>query len=268
MNENFRALLDEAQFTYEILGNGVTMLGKANYATKGLYFLAFTSLSTGLERIGKLCIILDFYINHFGVFPNEREIRAIGHDLKVLYDKSQDIIKENDLELKFSKSCTDKIHFEILSILDSFAKGDRYSNINLLINSNRKSDPIKSWHKIDVYLFENRVSKKKKEKIRYNAEIVGQLMSPFSIVRHTSESREDIANIETASFHTGMYEAVLKYRQLYVLQIIRYWVEILRGLQYRAINKGEQEIPYFSEIFALFLNSDSYFLTRKTFDRL
>jgi len=268
MNETFRALLEEAQFTYEILGNGVTMLGKANYATKGLYFSSYTSLSTGLERIGKLCIMLDFYIKHFGIFPNEGEIRTIGHDLKVLYDKSQEIIKENNLKFEFSSSYTENIHFKILSILNSFAKGDRYSNINLLTNSNRKSDPIKSWYEIDIYLFENRVSKKKKERIRYNAEIVGKLMSPFSIVRHSSESREDITDIETASFQTGMYEAVSKYRQLYVLQIIRYWVEILRGLQYKAMSIGKYEIPHFSEIFALFYNSDSYLLTRKTFDRL
>lgn len=268
MNETFRALLEEAQFTYEILGNGVTMLGKANYATKGLYFLSYTSLSTGLERIGKLCIMLDFYIKHNGTFPNEGEIRSIGHDLKILYDKSQVIIKDNNLEFAFSNSYTDKIHFKILTILNSFAKGDRYSNINLLTNSDRKSDSIKSWHEIDIYLFENRVSKKKKEKIRYNAEIVGKLMSPFSIVRHLSESRDEITDVETASFQTGMYEAVSKYRQLYVLQIIRYWVEILRGLQYEAMNIGKQEIPHFSEIFALFNNSDAYFLTRKTFDRL
>jgi len=268
MNETFRALLEEAQFTYEILGNGVTMLGKANYATKGLYFSAYTSLSTGLERIGKLCIMLDFYIKHFGTFPNESEIRTIGHDLRVLYDKSQEMIKENDLEFEFLNSYTDKLHFEILSILNSFAKGDRYSNINILTNSNRKSDPIKSWHEIDIFLFENRVSKKKKEKIRYNAEIIGQLMSPFSIVRHSNESREDITDPETASFQTGVYEAVSKYRQLYVLQIIRYWVEILRELQYKAMKIGKQEIPFFSKIFASFFNSDSYFLTRKTFDKL
>jgi hypothetical protein len=55
-NEAFKALLKEARFTKEMLGSGATQIRKANYATKGVYFQAFTNLSTGLERIGKLCL--------------------------------------------------------------------------------------------------------------------------------------------------------------------------------------------------------------------
>jgi len=46
--ENFKALLNEGQFTHELLANGITQLGKVNYAKKGLYFSSFSLLSTGL----------------------------------------------------------------------------------------------------------------------------------------------------------------------------------------------------------------------------
>jgi len=59
LNETFKALLKEAQFTNEMLGSGATQIRNANYASKGVYFQAFTSLSTGLERIGKLCLMLE-----------------------------------------------------------------------------------------------------------------------------------------------------------------------------------------------------------------
>jgi hypothetical protein len=64
-----------------------------------------------------------------------------------------------------------------------------------------------------------------------------------------------------------MYEAVAPYRQLYVLQIIRYWVELLSSLQYGAMGTGSQDIPFFTEVFAPFYNEDSYFKTRKIWDK-
>jgi hypothetical protein len=71
---------------------------------------------------------------------------------------------------------------------------------------------------------------------------------------------------------TGLYKAVAPYRQLYALQIIRYWVELLRGLQDAAMEVAhtiqKTDIPYFSEIFAGFYNPDSYLRSRKTWDRV
>lgn len=65
-----------------------------------------------------------------------------------------------------------------------------------------------------------------------------------------------------------MYEAVAPYRQLCVLQVIRYWVELLYSMQDAAMKGGGQDIPFFTEIFALFYNEDSYIRTRRTWDRL
>jgi hypothetical protein len=61
-----------------------------------------------------------------------------------------------------------------------------------------------------------------------------------------------------------MYEAVAPYRQLYVLQIIRYWVELLYSLEDITMKGGSQGIPAFGDIFAPFYNPDRYMRTRKT----
>ncbi len=269
-NERFRTLIEEGQFTNQILGSGVTLLGKANYAEKGYYFTSFTAISTGLERIGKLCLILDSYIQNSGEFSDKRVLKhEIGHDLEKLYKKSIMLVDKYQIEHESLEKVKGDICQNILRILSKFAKGDRYSNLDLLINGRHASDPIRDWNNcIDKKLFERRVSKSKKEKIKWNAKIAGELLNSFSSVNHFSESRKEITDVEQASFLTGMYEAISKYRQLYVLHIIRYWVIILSELQYEAMQLNRQEIPFFSEIFAIYFNSDRYFLTRKTYDSL
>lgn len=141
--ETFKALNKEAQFTKEMLGSGATQIRNANYASKGIYFQAFTNLSTGLERIGKLCLLLDYFVEHDGRFPDFDYMKnEIGHKILVIYEKSLNVISKHSIEMKFLPSLNDPIHLAILKILSDFAQGDRYSNIDLVVGSRRQSDPI------------------------------------------------------------------------------------------------------------------------------
>ena len=90
------------------------------------------------------------------------------------------------------------------------------------------------------------------------------MLNEHVMVLHTSELGKEITDVEEASHMTGIYEAVAPYRRFYVLQVIRYWVELLSSLQDQAMKTGSQDIPCFSEIFAHFYNVDSYIRTRKT----
>jgi len=268
LSETFKALATEAEFTKEMLGSGATQIRKANYATKGVYFQAFTSLSTGLERIGKLCLMLDHFIDHGGKFPDSEYMRTkIGHNIVVIYDESAAIVTKRLISMRFSQSLGGPVHQAILKTLSDFAQGDRYSNINLVVGAKRQSDPIATWFKeVDEPLFNTCVSTKKKESIGINAAAVAAILTPHAIVRHTSETGSEIKYVEDASYRTGMQRAVAPYRQLYVLQIIRYWVELLFSLQDAAVQTGTEDIPFFSDVFRPFYNCDSYIKTRKTWD--
>src|SRR5438477_3044636 len=257
----FQALLKEAQFTREMLGSGATQIRKASYASKGIYFQAFTSLSTGLERIGKLCLMLDYYIDH-GRFPDPDYMKdQIRHKITVIYEKSVSIVERRSISLEFLKNLNGPIHQAILKVLSEFAQGDRYSNIDLLVGAKRQSDPTAAWHtQVDQPIFNTHVSAKKKETIRRNADAVSAVLGHYSMILHTSETGDMITDMKDGSYRTGMYEVVAPYRQLYVLQVIRYWTEIISSLQYTA--KGE-DISHFGEGFALFYNNDSYMRTRK-----
>lgn len=263
----FTALLGEAQFTKELLGAGATEIRRANYAKKGLYFQSFSSLSTGLERIGKLCLMLDHYLENKGVFPDFKHLKnEIGHDINLLQEKAEKIVERCNFSIQTPAS---PIHKEIITLLSNFAKGDRYSNINLLVNSKQQTDPIAEWYiRVDTPLYEKHVSERKKRKINEDALMAERLTGKFTAIWHSSETGSELTSVEQASKMTGIYEAVAPYRQLYVLQIIRFWVKLLCELQCPAQAIGKKEIPYFNEIFGAFGNNDAYIKTRKTWDKI
>lgn len=265
--QTFHALLKEAQFTKEMLGTGATQIRKATYASKGIYFQAFTSLSTGLERAGKLSVMVDYYADH-GQFPDSTYMRKeIGHNLVKIHQKLVDIISKRSLSGEYLTELTDPVHKAILEVLSDFAVGDRYSNINLLVNDPHQSDPMAFWHlAVDTPLFESKVSTAKKALVRENAKIVNAMAGQISFVLHTSETSGMITTMEDASFRTGMYKAVAPFRQLYVLQVIRYWTQVLSALYYEF--SAHQDLPHFAEIFAMFYNDDSYLRSRKTWEGL
>ena len=259
----FRAFLKEATFTRQVLGAGATQIRDASYATQGQYFLAFTSLSTGLERLGKMCLILDHYLDH-GKFPSQLQMKKeIGHKISVIYETTEAIVAKRGIKLSFLRHLNDPVHKAILSVLSQFAEGDRYSNINLLVGGPTPRDPIALWHEsVDKPLFESRVSENRKQAILQRAAEVEAVIGRWSAVLHTSETGQDISSLRESSARTGVFQATAPLRQLVVVQIIRYWVEVLLAL--RDTVDSEDNFPHFGEIFAIFYNEDSYIRRRKT----
>lgn len=266
----FQALLKEAQFTKEMLGTGATQIRLADYTTKGIYFQAFTSLSTGLERIGKLCLMLDHFITTRGAFPTQKVMKyQIGHKLEFLYERSQEVVQRRSIQLKMTRNLSDPVHLAILRVLHDFAQGDRYSNLDMLVGTVSSADPTTRWfNEVDMLIYASRVSKKKKDQIAHNAKFGAQLFGDHAMVLHTSETGDDITDFEDASRRTGMWEAVAPHRQLAVLQVIRYWVELINELGYAAHALSGEDIPHLEDVFAMFYNQDSDLKSRKTWEKL
>lgn len=270
-NKIFTAFLDEAQFTREVLAIGVTQIYKANYASMGIYYQSFTCLSTGLERLEKLCLILDYYIQHQGALPTESYIRNHGHKIQNLYSSCRDIAKHQNIRFRFHYKMDEAIHDAIIELLGSFAESSgRYSNLNILLGVESKShDCMEQWfHQVDIPLYQKHVSQEKKDGIEHRALVIGNLLSPFALIRFTAEDNTELTDAADASRRTGIWEAVAPYRQFYILQIIRYLTELLIGLGHKARAIHPEDIPHFGEIFGLFYNDNAYFRSRKTWDKL
>lgn len=270
-SKTFSALLKEAQFTKEILAIGVTQLYKANYAAKGIYYQSFTCLATGIERLAKLCLILDYYTQNQGALPSEKYIRDYGHKIPDLYQACRNIAKRQKIGFHFGYRMDEDIHQEIIDILGRFAEtSGRYSNLNILLGKEDTSiDCIEKWFlNVDMPLYKKHVSQKRKDGIAYRAAVIGDILNQFTLTRFEPEDHAELTNAVDGSMRTGLYEAVAPYRQLYMLQIIRFLTELLMGLGSKAMSIHPEDIPHFGEILGLFYNDNAYFRSRKTWNNL
>jgi hypothetical protein len=233
-----------------------------------MYFQAFSSLSIGLERLGKLCVMLDHAIDNAGAFPTDAYMKKVGHDLVKLYDRSQTIKTSRQLTFRSLQDLSDPVRFSILEILSSFAKGDRYANIDLLSGQTKSKDPMAAWaSKVDARLYQSEVSAKRMAVIQTMAE-QSACMDEYSFVLHTAEDGTPILSSGDAVLRTLKHEVVAPYRQLRVLQIVRYWVDLLCDLEILARTAMPLDVPFFSEILGPLASDDAYIRSRKTWDKI
>lgn len=189
--------------------------------------------------------------------------KEIGHDITKLYKISQSIVSKHQINFQYRNNLDDEIYVRILGVLSGFAIGDRYSNIDILVGSVKSKDPINNWYNnVDKYLFENYVSKRKKQKIDDNAKNMKSLLDGKAIVLHVKEDGSEIHDAFGGAFQTGFIESVGLLRQFYTMQIVRYWCEILYFLQHRAHGVKMDDIPNFIEFFGEFMNDDDYIKRR------
>ena len=191
-SKTFSAFLEEASFTKEILAIGVTQLYKANYGTKGIYYQSFTCLSTGIERLEKLCLILDYYVQNKGVLPSESYIRNYGHKIPELYIACQKIAELQKINFHFCYKMDSNIHHSIINLLGHFADtSGRYSNVNILLGKeNASNDCIEEWfYSIDIPLYQKHISQKRKADIEHRASLIGNILNPVSILVYTFFTR-------------------------------------------------------------------------------
>lgn len=250
MDSKYHRLYDELEFTRELLGIGLTELRKATLENKGVYFQAFTSLSLGIERLCKICLIIRYYKQH-GRFPdNSRSISNNRHNLIKLVGELFDINSNNNLK---------EIHINILKHLSDFADSSgRYSNINYLTEGST-IDPISAWKTIDSYILEKLVSKKQKERLRKEMACTYSIFSniPTLALGFESEDRYQIESVEGLLEQLVTYKFISGYRVLLVIQLLE---EIYNYLN--EINESNRNKKYYlhelNRVFSVFFYGSDY----------
>ena len=257
----------------EHIGIGVTALGRATYAFPAYYSQAFFALSIGFERACKLALAVHHAISHGGTFPNEKALRSYGHNLKALMAVCADLAQEHHPSIE--PFPTGEVHSSIIDILSDFASNiTRYYNLQVITESlaNEQVDPIAQWHsKVVEPVLRTCCTPGQIEKLHERAAIFDALTSSFILVRHTALDGTPLTNPFEASTQTGLIELSTPYVRLHVLQIARPLAKLLAELGHQAQVNSNEDIPYLSEFFNLFMAEDPYFKTRKvwsTYPRL
>jgi hypothetical protein len=264
MDTSWVALRREATSAGEHLAFGTTVIGRANYAHDAHYTQAFFALSVGFERTAKLAVLVDHAIDNHGAFPSEAEVRKYGHDLDKLLRRVDAIARDRGFTTRLPES---EIHRAIVTMLSDFARNiTRYYNLDVVTGASRSTteDPIARWYaSVTTPIIARHLSERTRNRIERNARAVAELTDGLTIVHHHAETGEEIREVNAASMRTGYTEAARPWERMYLLQLARFATQILVELGYVAQGAG-MDVPYFSEIFAIFNNDDSMLRTRKT----
>ncbi|MGA9693578.1 MAG: hypothetical protein WBR33_19460 [Pseudonocardiaceae bacterium] len=265
MNETFRALAREAALGAEHMAFGATVLGRANYAQHAYYSQAFFSLSVGFERACKLALLVDHAIDNGGRFPREKAVRSYGHDLAQLLMSVEEAATRRGFDAQIPAT---QVHRDIISILSNFAKNvTRYYNVDVLVGKSTvgpSDDPVVTWYrKVTEPILAVRYTGRRRDRDIANAQIIEELMGPFSRVHHESETGEQIDSLYAGANATSMAKVAKPWERMHVLQIARFVGNVVSDLGFVAQTEGVDDVPYLSEFFAIFRNDDAYFRSRK-----
>ncbi|BFQ92478.1 hypothetical protein [Gallibacterium anatis] len=261
-NKKANRIYDELEFSRGLLGYGLNAIRKANIQYKYLYPIAFSSLGLGLERMGKICITLDYYIKN-GVFPNEKKIKDYGHNLTKVFQSIENLYP-NYCE---KHSPLSEIHNKIIKELDEFAKGSgtRYSNINF-ITSEVDNNPIKNWYiNIDEYILEKFITNSRKKYLEEQAKIISMFFSNTITTFH-SELDEIITSHNELFNNIYLSQEVAGYRALFLIQIIEYIFDFLTTINHRL--DREYYLDDLNRLFSVITYGSNYQKRRrKNFER-
>lgn len=265
----WQALRRETELVRQLIGSGVTALGKANYADQmGAYYTAFFGVSVGLERLAKLVLVADYAISNNGALPKEQVVRQFGHKLIDLANAVDAVSVRRSLELEYSRPRS-IISSKILECLDAFAdaRRGRYANFASLDSPNLSSEePVSKWWQVVAHeiLQAHYQGKRIQQRVETNAEAISSLLSPVSSVLYTDESGAIITDMESASIRTGQTKIVQKYGRYYSLLIVRWVSDIMSVLAHDACYKHDIACFFgINEFLSTYTVGDSFLKTRK-----
>lgn len=255
----------EAMLVRHLVGAGATAIGQANYANKkGEYYRAFFELSVGMERLAKLILVVDYALTNGGKLPDESYVRGYGHLLEKLFKAVEQARTARALKLDYQRP-TDAVATAIIANLDAFAdaKRGRYANFAALGNpQTAQHEPVAKWwtEVAEAILTDRYYGKPVQEKVEGNARAVNVLLSNIAMVRHTTETREHISDIEIASRRTGQTELVQKWSRYHALTIVRWLSDVYRELAEYAVYQHNHDAFFGSWEFFDTYRVDDYFM--------
>ena len=264
----WHALGREAELAAEQLATGVTQLGRANHAQKGLYLQAFFALSIGLERLAKLVLVADHAITNGGAWMDDATLRKIGHDIDALLRACEPVGLTHAAQETWGTRPTSPIRTAIVANLSDFAKLTRYYNLASLSGGKAAQlpEPIQRWWtEVATPILALHAGGHRTGARRTQSAALVAPPEEASFVLHHAEAGQPIRSLDAMMQQAQSAAVVQRHGRLYVLQVVRWLatilVEIAREGAYQHRIQAFLALP---EPFTMFQNDDAYLRGRKT----
>lgn len=137
----FKAFEDEARVANALLLEGFRLYSKINGAND-LFDIPLYSIGLGVEKLGKLCIAIDYY-QKAGRFPRPDAFKKFGHKLA-------DIHSELNKNYCTDSECLSNDPFleRMLEIIGRFITGGRFDNLNILSGASA-TNAVEAWKTLE-----------------------------------------------------------------------------------------------------------------------
>jgi hypothetical protein len=178
-SQTFFLLQLEGYITRSSLSTGLTEIRNANIGEKGRYYSGFFQLAIALERMCKLCLVLDYMESNRLKPPGKSAIMRYGHNLQKLYAAAEQVATRR----AYSRSpefVLSALRIQILEFLCEFAQSTRYTNLDGLASGTPGKEPLEAWQDILSQLIQTNVSPSKQERIIRTGQELGQLLEEFT----------------------------------------------------------------------------------------
>jgi hypothetical protein len=262
----------EADLATQLVGSGITALGRAHHAQTGLYSQALFGLAIGLERFAKLIVIADYAIHNSGGFPKNKELRHLGHKLAELLDTCEQLSLAykplNDrLIASYWDRPRDPINAAIVNVLSDFAISTRYYNLDHISDTSGPSrEPVATWwsHVGEPILKKHYAAERRAEDKRL-ADTLGKKMDEVAITRFFSEEGDLINDFGSLMLRRQKTGVVQRYGRMYTLQVVRWLVALLICLSEKATESDETDAFFgLNERIWTFIQPDKALRDKKT----
>jgi hypothetical protein len=175
-SQTYLRLQNEAYLAEGCLRSALASLLRSNSSERGALYAALFNYSNGLERLLKLCLILDHCAGTEGRLPDRQKIKNFGHDVGMLYNCAKAVADR--YQVRVPENCrSDEIDERLIQLVMDFAISGRYFNLDALTGAPKSLDPLSEWAKLLTAIYERDVPPLNEEQV----EAVADWMKEFTI---------------------------------------------------------------------------------------
>jgi hypothetical protein len=166
-SHEFRMMAQEGHLASTSLLAGFEALTKIDYDKPSSVYSTLFHLATGLERMMKIAIILDHKARNELANPSDKQLRALGHSITLLYAALQNAAKPHAITDGWFQA--DTAQGELLMALSEFSLGSRYYNVDQLVGGRVTLDPLTRWFVVHMRIADDALSYKRRSNIMQRA---------------------------------------------------------------------------------------------------